>query len=119
MIRFLYYALRRWFYRRIYLKSRHWKLVRVKALQSANYECQCDGCKVVHPEHAIVPGKPFSLVQWLEVHHLHYRSLWREKPKDVVVLCSYHHAQVELGYEITLKNGAVLPGYKKPEIIFL
>lgn len=121
MIKWLYYALRRWFYRNVYLRSDHWQTFRLKALKAVNWECQHAECKVVGWGHIVQRSRWYDLPikGKLQVHHKHYRSLWRESIKDVVVLCGYHHAQVELGYEIPLKNGAILPGYKKPEIIFL
>lgn len=74
---------------------------------------------MVSPEHKIVEGLAFKYVQWLQVHHRRYETLGRESLKDVTVLCSFHHAQVELGYEMPLKDGTTLPGYKKYKVVNL
>ena len=32
----------------------------------------------------------------LQVHHLHYRTLGRETPRALIVLCDYHHRQAHI-----------------------
>jgi hypothetical protein len=43
-------------------------------------------------------GKPWYL-EGLEVHHLHYESLWSESPDDVDVLCKRCHVRAHEAYE--------------------
>jgi len=31
----------------------------------------------------------------VEIHHLHYRTLGRERPDDLVALCEAHHREIE------------------------
>ncbi|WP_423747882.1 HNH endonuclease [Fundidesulfovibrio terrae] len=31
----------------------------------------------------------------LELHHLHHRSLWREKPEDVLLVCAKCHSRLD------------------------
>jgi hypothetical protein len=57
-----------------YLQTEHWKEVRQFALNRAKYRCQtCSGQNN------------------LNVHHNTYRSLWKEKATDVIVLCEECH----------------------------
>lgn len=98
MIRWLYYFLRRIYYRKVYLRSRHWKQFRQEALKAANWECEFPGCDVVDPGKPNVERIKYyfpKMVQPLDVHHLHYRTLGRESLKDVSVLCRRHHEEIE------------------------
>lgn len=61
---------------REYLKTPHWKKFRQKILRIAKF--QCFDCGSVNAP--------------LEVHHLHYNTLGREKPRDCLVLCRGCHA---------------------------
>ena len=57
-----------------YLMTGHWRRARAHAIQLAGSIC------------TICSGK------WrLNVHHLHYNSLWNEQANDVVVLCETCH----------------------------
>ncbi len=60
-----------------YLKTSHWQRVRRDALRRADYECQT--CEI-------------DRVQ-LEVHHLDYKRLGRERPRDLRVLCEKCHGE--------------------------
>lgn len=57
-----------------YLKSEHWRGVRLRALRDAGYSCQiCES------------------VAGLEVHHRTYARRGREMPSDVIALCGECH----------------------------
>lgn len=64
-----------------YLLSPEWAAKRRAALKVANYECQM--C------HSAVD---------LHVHHINYKSLYREKPSDLTCLCSHCHTLVHNKY---------------------
>ena len=57
-----------------YLTTVHWYAFRQMALKAADYQCQNCGARY-----------------GLEVHHLTYERLGREKLEDVVVLCDACH----------------------------
>jgi 5-methylcytosine-specific restriction endonuclease McrA len=60
---------------REYLRTEHWKQVRVRALEYADYSCQvCESGGEVH------------------VHHRTYDRLGAERPADLTVLCAKCHA---------------------------
>lgn len=63
-----------------YINSKEWKRKRKKVLRY--YKNRCSICK-----------KTWNL----QVHHKHYRSLGREKFRDLQVLCSGCHANVHEG----------------------
>jgi len=58
-----------------YLRSKHWKNTRKKALERADYQCQLCACK-----DAV-----------LDVHHNNYNNLGKEENKDLIVLCRPCH----------------------------
>lgn len=62
------------------LASPEW--ARLRAAVSKAQRGRCKGCGRKN-DHEV--GTP------LELHHLHYRTLGREKPADVVLLCKYCH----------------------------
>jgi len=64
-----------------YLRTKHWKKVRAKAAKRAGGRCAVCGVAVSRPQ----------------VHHRHYKRLWRERPGDLVVLCRTHHETHHLG----------------------
>jgi 5-methylcytosine-specific restriction endonuclease McrA len=57
-------------------RSAHWRALRLLALERAGHRCEC--CR---KESAI-----------LEVHHLTYVRLWRERLEDVTVMCQRCHS---------------------------
>lgn len=59
---------------RDYLRSEHWQKKRKDALHYFGYRCEC-GAENVR----------------LNVHHIHYESLWKEKLEDLRVLCEQCH----------------------------
>lgn len=97
MIRWLYYALRRWYYRNVYLKSGHWRAFRLKALEAALWVCEYPDCSAVDHRAPMLPGGlgPGWHYESLDIHHLTYENLWHEKLKDVSVLCRRHHIMIE------------------------
>ena len=64
-----------------YLKTRHWRITRARALRKAGRQCAVCGTVACRPE----------------VHHKHYETLWKEKLHDLEVLCPEHHAEHHLG----------------------
>ena len=67
-----------------YLLSNWWKSKRKQKLASIGFRCEnCHAVKNLH------------------VHHLHYRTLWREKDSDLQVLCtSCHQGKHELDIQM-------------------
>lgn len=59
---------------RSYLRSSHWRAVRLQAVQRAGHRCEECG----------VRGR-------LEVHHLTYERLGRERDTDIAALCPACH----------------------------
>lgn len=66
-------AWRRWHYRR-YLRSDHWRTTRLNAVRRAGFRCERCG----------VGGA-------LEVHHLTYARVGKERPSDLQALCPTCH----------------------------
>lgn len=58
-----------------YLRSKHWKKIRKKALDRAQYQCQLCASK-----DAV-----------LDVHHNNYNNIGKEEEKDLIVLCRPCH----------------------------
>jgi len=67
-------AARRAWYREEYLRSAHWRARRERALQLAGY--RCERCGAPAP---------------LDVHHLTYARIGRERDRDLRVLCRACH----------------------------
>ena len=95
---FLRIFFRRYWYRVVYLRSDHWQRFRERALKYYTPICQVKGCSVKWP---------------LQLHHLHYRNIGREHVKDVRPLCGNHHEMIESGISLRMKDGDLLPGYRK------
>ncbi len=67
-------------YKEYYLTSEHWTNLRREKLEATNYTCeQCGTSKN------------------LQIHHLHYRSLWYESLEELKTLCKNCHER-EHGY---------------------
>lgn len=73
--------------KQVYLHSSKWNSKRKQRLKLDNYTCQV--CKA--------SGIP------LEVHHLHYRTLYKERLEDLVTVCRTCHQNIHdtHGYEHT------------------
>lgn len=69
---------------KLYLNSRYWKQFRRRLLLEANWTCQECG--------KIDPARDKQRGSRLQVHHLTYERVGKERKKDVVVLCSACHA---------------------------
>lgn len=67
----------RTWYREVYLKSVHWKQLRLNTLQSQGRIC----CKC-------------GSMKRLQVHHLTYARLWKELPTDLIVVCRSCHEKL-------------------------
>jgi len=87
---------RQGWYRGVYLKSTHWREYRRKRLAFSHYQCEAMGCKAGGGN--------------LDVHHLTYKHLWREKMSDTIVFCRYHHEMAEQKKTIRLTGNRVLKG---------
>ena len=57
-----------------YLKSPEWRKIRKRILKRANYKCEI--CKV---------AKAY------QVHHKHYKNIFKEKDKDLLAVCGVCH----------------------------
>ena len=64
-----------------YLTTRHWRQTRRRVLKARGGRCAMCG---------IVSERP-------QVHHRHYKTLWREQNGDLQVLCRGHHETHHLG----------------------
>jgi hypothetical protein len=60
-----------------HLESTYWHALRKRALERANYQCERFGC-----------GRGNCV---LEMHHLHYLTLFHERLEDVEMLCDDCH----------------------------
>jgi hypothetical protein len=70
-----------WWYRNIYLRSWHWKIVRwKKKIQSLILygAVKCEKC---------------GSRKYLQFHHINYKHLGWERMSDLQILCRYHHRQ--------------------------
>jgi hypothetical protein len=70
----------RWWYRRFYLRSRHWRQYRRVRLAAAHNRCERCG------------AGPFAT---LDVHHLTYARVGHEHIGDTKVLCRHCHQLVD------------------------
>ena len=76
--RFLQWVMpRRVFYRKVYLRTDHWRRTAAEARVRAGQRCQRCG----------TAGR-------LDCHHVSYDHLWREYPVDLMVLCRFCHQRV-------------------------
>ena len=57
-----------------YLKSKEWAEIRIDLFNKRGKKCEWCDCK-----------------KSLQVHHLHYRNIFREEPEDLVILCKVCH----------------------------
>lgn len=67
---------RKEYYNILYLRSKHWKDTRKRAIELGGGKCRLCGSK-----------------NKLQVHHNCYNRLWREEDTDLVVLCRKCHAK--------------------------
>lgn len=76
-----------------YLKSEHWELFRKKIIESCG---MCANCGIS------------SDVEPIQIHHLNYKRLGREKFSDVIPLCEHCHRMAHMnkssGSEFTDKS---------------
>jgi 5-methylcytosine-specific restriction endonuclease McrA len=83
LAKLLQYVLpRKYWYRKVYLRSNHWREIRRQKLREVGYKCA---------NHDMV-------VDRLDVHHLHYYDgfgsiLFREKMDNLQVLCRTCHKE--------------------------
>lgn len=61
-----------------YLKSRHWKKVKRKALKRSDYKCQ------------VCSSRNGTLI----THHNNYKCLYNEHSHDIIVVCSRCHEMI-------------------------
>ena len=59
---------------RAYLKSDEWAAVKIDLFNKRGRECEKCGRK-----------------NWLQVHHLHYKNVFKEEPSDLQILCKPCH----------------------------
>lgn len=71
-------------YSGVYLRSDHWKAVRLAATIRAKRTCE--GCNQL-----IGLG-----LNQVHVHHLTYVNMWNEQPPDLMVLCAPCHRRIHL-----------------------
>jgi hypothetical protein len=76
-----------------YLQSPQWQAIREQRLAEAGYRCEfntCDGDEDWLMDQD--EGGRCPVTSNLEVHHLTYDNLGRERTGDLKVLCPWHHA---------------------------
>jgi 5-methylcytosine-specific restriction endonuclease McrA len=77
------YAARRynwgWWFRNIYLRSWHWQVVRWKKRTQAIFW------------HGVVKCEKCGSRKRIQVHHINYRSLGKEKMSDLQLICNLCH----------------------------
>ena len=66
-----------------YLKSKAWKKKRISRLKKDGFKCQF-----------IESGKYCHCKANLEVHHLTYERLGKERMSDLITLCHRHHSVI-------------------------
>lgn len=98
-----------------YLLSSRWRQVRRQALARAQWRCQNPAC----PDDAVrwltqAEIAELAVPYSLEVHHLTYERLGRERPDDLLVLCERCHS-VEHGREPVLKGSGLGPRHMSRE----
>ena len=71
---------RRFWYRRFYLFTDHWKRTAAEARVRAGHRCDRCGAR--------------GSYRALDVHHVSYAHLWREYPVDLQVLCRACHTKI-------------------------
>lgn len=72
-----------WWYSHIYLKSLHWRLVKLEKKAQVFFRywgLKCEICGNRHPK-------------WWEVHHLTYRHLGAERLSELRLLCPSCHGK--------------------------
>lgn len=84
---------RRYWYRNFYLRSKHWRAIRRKKLESVGYRCEKSGIPMYSGTNQ------FTM---LDVHHLTYDRLFRERLEDLQVLTRNAH-MLEHGEDVRLK----------------
>lgn len=67
----------------IYLKSAHWQRVKKRYYKRHVYQCCVSGC----------PKR-----KYLQLHHLSYLRIGKERDTDLVYLCPLHHKCLHKGY---------------------
>jgi len=77
-----------------YLRSSHWIAFRKAAILNAGSRCQFKSVVEISDYSGF--SSRCEHTGRLDVHHLHYDSLWNEKFSDVEVLCRFHHLIREL-----------------------
>ena len=71
----------RYWYRNLYLRSRHWRKTRAKKLKQVWH---CERCRMK--------------IHYLDVHHKTYARIWREYLSDLEVLCRDCHIKEHTNY---------------------
>jgi len=71
---------RRFWYRRLYLRTTHWRYRASQARIAADFRCQDCGCRRTRNRFIV-----------LDAHHMNYDNLWHEEARDLMVLCRRCH----------------------------
>ncbi len=87
-----------------YLRSTDWKVRRYRALDDANFRCQRCGCRGARD-----PYGHYGL----DVHHLNYDRLGKERREDLEVLCRPCHDgahEITTGLDVSLLRATIKAG---------
>ena len=92
---------------RNYLNSKEWAEIRIDLFNQRGFKCE--NC-----------NKKFKSQKGLEIHHLNYKNIFKEEPKDLLILCSschrLEHKQTKSDKPI-FKNAKEKKAYKKRQKI--
>jgi len=80
-----------------YINSRKWKLIRESKLKETEYKCEKCGVSKYSKK--------------LEVHHLHYQTMGRERMCDLMVLCQECHRLADS--ERVIETAEIIESHRK------
>lgn len=83
---------------RKYIKSAKWRALKQEVIALRSGACEKCGSK-----------------KYLQVHHLNYKNLFNEQPRDLMVLCLICHSEEHS--HLTLSKRIKLPLWKKVDVI--
>jgi hypothetical protein len=89
------------FYREVYLKSPHW--MKVRSIKLASVGNKCESCGLSGP---------------LDVHHKHYKTIRKEKNRDLLALCRTCHQFEHWRPGSSKKIAKILAPSKKEKVPF-
>lgn len=77
-----------------YIASPQWKKIRSKLIEET-YSTDCPDQIEIHGNYRCQKCEWFFSKNSLEVHHLHYNNLGRERREDLIVVCHKCHVKLD------------------------